>query len=38
VIWPGSVVAYMRRTRGVRKSDYVLSSGTLKAMAAKQRG
>jgi cation diffusion facilitator CzcD-associated flavoprotein CzcO len=38
VIWPGSVVAYMRRTRGVRERDYVLSAGAAKAMAARQGG
>jgi hypothetical protein len=38
VIWPGSVVAYMRRTRSVKERDYVLSSGTATAMAAKQGG
>jgi hypothetical protein len=27
VIWPGSVVAYMRRTRAVAELDYMLSSG-----------
>jgi len=27
VIWPGSVVAYQRRTRAVAERDYVLSSG-----------
>jgi cation diffusion facilitator CzcD-associated flavoprotein CzcO len=38
VIWPGSVVAYMRRTRGVKERDYVLSGGALKSMAAEQGG
>jgi hypothetical protein len=38
VIWPGSVVAYMRRTRSVKERDYVLSPGAATAMAAKQGG
>lgn len=33
VIWPGSVVDYMRRTSGVRERDYVLSDGTVKTIA-----
>jgi cation diffusion facilitator CzcD-associated flavoprotein CzcO len=38
VIWPGSVVAYKRRTSGVKERDYLLSKGTLQAIAAKQGG
>jgi len=38
VIWPGSVVAYKRRTRAVAEKDYVLSPGTMNTMAAKQGG
>jgi hypothetical protein len=36
VIWPGSVVAYKRRTRAVAEQDYILSSGTPKTRAAEQ--
>jgi hypothetical protein len=35
VIWPGSVVAYKRRTKVVAERDYVLSGGTEKAMTSK---
>ena len=41
VIWPGSVVAYMRRTRAVAERDYVLSSGKTEnsnTLAAENRG
>jgi hypothetical protein len=36
VLWPGSVVAYQRRTRSVKERDYVLSSGAAKAIGVKQ--
>ncbi|MGC2698467.1 MAG: NAD(P)/FAD-dependent oxidoreductase [Candidatus Angelobacter sp.] len=38
VIWPGSVVSYMRRTKTVAEQDYVLSDGTTKSFAAGKRG
>jgi hypothetical protein len=38
VIWPGSVVAYKRRTRAVAERDYMLSSGAPKARTAEQSG
>lgn len=38
VIWPGSVVAYKRRTRAVAEQDYVLSAGSLKTLTADQSG
>jgi hypothetical protein len=38
VIWPGSVVSYMRKTRAVAERDYVLSDGTAKSLTAEQRG
>ena len=38
VIWPGSVVSYMRRTKAVSESDYVLRDGVPKAQAAEQHG
>jgi hypothetical protein len=41
VIWPGSVVAYMRGTRAVAERDYVLSSGKTEnsnTLAAENRG
>jgi cation diffusion facilitator CzcD-associated flavoprotein CzcO len=38
VIWPGSVVAYKRRTRAVAEQDYVLSDGASRALTADQRG
>jgi cation diffusion facilitator CzcD-associated flavoprotein CzcO len=40
VIWPGSVVAYKRRTRAVAEADYVLSTKTegTKTMAVENRG
>ncbi|HEU4415223.1 MAG TPA: NAD(P)/FAD-dependent oxidoreductase, partial [Candidatus Angelobacter sp.] len=36
VIWPGSVVSYMRRTKAVSESDYVMGDGAPKANAADQ--
>jgi hypothetical protein len=36
VIWPGSVVSYMRRTKAVAEADYVLSAGNAKTLAADQ--
>jgi cation diffusion facilitator CzcD-associated flavoprotein CzcO len=36
VLWPGSVVAYMRRTRKAMEQDYVLSQGATKTVAAVQ--
>jgi cation diffusion facilitator CzcD-associated flavoprotein CzcO len=38
VIWPGSVVSYMRKTKAVAERDYVLSGGTTKSFTADQRG
>jgi cation diffusion facilitator CzcD-associated flavoprotein CzcO len=38
VIWPGSVVSYMRKTKTVAERDYVLSGGTTKSFTADQRG
>jgi cation diffusion facilitator CzcD-associated flavoprotein CzcO len=40
VIWPGSVVAYKRRTRAVTEADYLLSGKTevAKRLAAESRG
>jgi cation diffusion facilitator CzcD-associated flavoprotein CzcO len=38
VIWPGSVVAYKRRTRAVAEQDYVLSDGAPKTRTAEQSG
>jgi cation diffusion facilitator CzcD-associated flavoprotein CzcO len=38
VIWPGSVVAYKRRTRTVAEREYILSSGALKTRTAEQGG
>jgi len=38
VIWPGSVVAYKRRTRAVNEQDYLLSNGAAKTVAVRQGG
>ena len=38
VLWPGSVVAYKRRTRAVKEQDYLLSNGTAKTVAVRQGG
>ena len=38
VIWPGSVVSYLRRTRAVAEADYALGPATSKALTADQRG
>jgi cation diffusion facilitator CzcD-associated flavoprotein CzcO len=38
VIWPGSVVSYLRRTKTVAEADYLLSAVTPEALAARQRG
>jgi hypothetical protein len=40
VLWPGSVVNYMRRTKKVAERDYVLSGKpeTSKTLAADNRG
>jgi hypothetical protein len=40
VIWPGSVVAYKRRTRAVAEADYLLGGRTeaAKSLAAENRG
>lgn len=38
VLWPGSVVAYKRRTRVVAERDYVLSNGAAKTLTADQSG
>jgi cation diffusion facilitator CzcD-associated flavoprotein CzcO len=38
VIWPGSVVSYLRRTRAVAEADYLLSAAVPKTLAAEQRG
>ncbi len=34
VIWPGSVVSYMRKTRAVAENDYILSTAAPKSAAA----
>lgn len=34
VIWPGSVVSYLRRTRAVAEADYALSAGAEKTFTA----
>jgi hypothetical protein len=41
VLWPGSVVAYKRRTRAVAERDYMLYSGkpqSSKSLTAENRG
>jgi hypothetical protein len=38
VIWPGSVIAYQRRTKAVAERDYTLTNGTSKTLTADQRG
>jgi cation diffusion facilitator CzcD-associated flavoprotein CzcO len=38
VIWPGSVVSYLRRTSAVAEADYVLSAAQQKVFTADQRG
>jgi cation diffusion facilitator CzcD-associated flavoprotein CzcO len=38
VIWPGSVVSYLRRTRAVAEADYALSNPQPKVLTAEQRG
>lgn len=38
VIWPGSVVAYRRRTKAVAEKDYTLTKRTSQALSAHQRG
>jgi cation diffusion facilitator CzcD-associated flavoprotein CzcO len=38
VIWPGSVVSYLRRTRAVAERDYTLYTDAPKTLTADQRG
>ncbi len=38
VIWPGSVVSYLRRTKTVAEADYVFGAGAPKALTADQQG
>jgi hypothetical protein len=38
VIWPGSVVAYRRRTKAVAERDYTLTNELSKALSAEQSG
>jgi hypothetical protein len=37
VLWPGSVVSYMRKTKAAAESDYLLSAGAPKTQTADQR-
>ena len=38
VLWPGSVVSYMRKTKAVAENDYILSAAAPKSVTAEQRG